>query len=280
MVFKVGHFDLQIYADQIIGTRPSQQDSFGHLSTDKALLCVVADGMGGHYGGEKASQILVDSFIGLFKASKNWSVDLLSQALDHGNQAIKEFAQNHQDYKEMGTTLIATLVINNELYWISVGDSPLWLYRNQQLIRLNQDHSMLPVLLKMVEMGDLELEEAYNDPQRHVLRSVITGEAIKKIDQNEDAFLVQEGDRLILASDGVETLSENQITELLANHKKGNNQAMVKELLTQIEKAGQKHQDNASLILVSISNPQVSGDKKSKTKSVNLFEKIKQGLFS
>ena len=115
----------------------------------------------------------------------------------------------------MGTTLIAAVVIGPALYWVSVGDSLLWVFRDGRLHRLNADHSMRPVLQDLVELGRMTEEEALNDPRANQLRSAIFGDAVPLIDVNADGFALENGDLVVLASDGLETLPDEALAEVI-----------------------------------------------------------------
>ena len=115
----------------------------------------------------------------------------------------------------MGSTVVAAVVSSEGLNWISVGDSPLWLFRKGQLERLNADHSMAPILADLVAKGDMTEGDAARDPRRHSLRSAVMGDDIHLIDVSSQPVVVEKGDRLILASDGLLTLSEQEIVAIL-----------------------------------------------------------------
>ncbi len=114
----------------------------------------------------------------------------------------------------MASTLVAVVIKKDTIQWISVGDSPLWLYSNGELSRLNADHSMKPILEEHVKLGKLTTEEAATHPDRNMLRSAVVGTYIKYIDQSLDALELSPGDIILSGSDGIETLSEAEISEI------------------------------------------------------------------
>ena len=274
----------KLFGGQITGLRESQQDAFRllTLTSDKTSaethLALVADGMGGHLGGEKASQIVADTFVDGFKAAEEGTAKGLEQSLILANKKIADMQQSNPHYKDMGTTLVALLVIGDQLYWISVGDSPLWLFRKDRLNRLNQDHSMLPVLLKMVEMGELSTQEALKDPKRHVLRSAIKGETLKLIDKNAQPVELKAGDILLAATDGIETLEESQITDFLKQNKDSISQQTIEKLLNQVIEKAKPEQDNTTLVMVSVSEQHLKGSSNKKTLLGKLSEQINKIL--
>jgi serine/threonine protein phosphatase PrpC len=260
----LNHSNLYIHGDQIIGARDSQQDSFVALTNvclendEEASLLLVADGMGGCKGGSEASGLIVNAFEEVFSLAVGNIPDLFEEALLKSNDNIAKYIEQHHEFDGMGSTVVATLIIDNRLYWQSVGDSPLWLYRSNELIRLNKDHSMLPVLLKMAEMDEITEKEAYEDPKRHSLRSVIHGNNVKLIDSPKDPYLLEEGDFLILASDGMESLSTDQIRTVLDENETGTNESIVSKLLGLIVELNLSDQDNATVMVAKYNNSSFS----------------------
>lgn len=241
--------------NQIQGQREYQEDLCEILPTvilpgeQTGILLILCDGMGGAAGGEEASELVCRSFREAFISNELAMHNRLKFALESAHQIVIKYTENYPQHREMGTTLIAACVTEQKLYWVSVGDSPLWLLRDGQLKRLNADHSMAPVFAKMVEMGELSVEEAASDPKRHALRSLISRGKIKEVDVTDEAFNLQIDDQILLASDGVETLSDEQIVQILSNDKYSNSEHALDNLLLAVEAEEKPEQDNASAIL-------------------------------
>ena len=241
---------------QIQGGRDYQEDDFSiRLLTDDnvpadedRLLLVLADGMGGHAGGAIASQTVVQAFQDAFHRDTSGITERLITGVEAANKSVRERQQADPSLSQMGSTLLAALVIGPMLYWVSVGDSPLWLFRKDRLRRLNADHSMRPMLMDLVELGRMTEAEALNDPRAHQLRSVIFGDSIPLIDSNTDGFELESGDLVVLASDGLETLSDAALTQQL---KAGADdaQALVDTLLDAVAKLGKPGQDNTTVLV-------------------------------
>jgi serine/threonine protein phosphatase PrpC len=149
----------------------------------------------------------------------------------------------------MGTTLIGCVIGEDQLYWISVGDSPLWVCREGSLRRLNADHSMVPLLDNMVRTGAMDREAALLDVRRNMLRSAVTGTTIELVDVCEDPWLLQVGDIVVLASDGIQTLVDDELAALLSCPHEGSLQDLADRLMARIEAVADSSQDNASVIL-------------------------------
>lgn len=187
------------------GKRPYQEDSWA-LATlgDGSLLAIVADGMGGHAGGAVASRLAVDAFVQAVEQGGG-----LADGLQDANEAVRLGALGKPDLNGMGATVVAAHVRGDEVRWISVGDSPFYLVSAGKLERLNADHSMAPQIDALVERGMLTAEEAEHHPGRHTLREAVMGDPLTLIDKGSRRLVA--GDRLLLCSDGVQTLSVEQI---------------------------------------------------------------------
>jgi serine/threonine protein phosphatase PrpC len=247
---------LTVATAQITGTRDYQEDRVAvHAFAADAgkrtgeLLLVLADGMGGHVGGEVASRLVVEQFCKEYINSSANVLEALRSSLNSANEQLAEAAVETPKLKGMGTTLIGCVIRGDGLYWISVGDSPLWLYRDGTLQRLNADHSMLPLLEEMVRTGAMSSEAAQVDIRRHMLRSAVAGKLLDLVDLCAGPRQLQEGDVVILASDGVETLAEDELIAVLENRHDQTLQQLASNMMTLIEAADNSTQDNASIIL-------------------------------
>jgi PPM family protein phosphatase len=198
------------------GQRPYQEDA---LVTDFSLgtdigFAVLADGMGGHAAGDVASKIVVTEVFSELKlqsgdvvAFKTNLPEILRDAALAANDCMKVHIQSNAETAGMGATLLAPVFVGSRLYWISIGDSPLLLFRQGVLRQLNEDHSMAPQIDFMIRTGLLSEDAGRNHPDRSCLTSVLGGEDIPRIDCPAEPFELQEGDILIAASDGIQYLS-------------------------------------------------------------------------
>ena len=216
------------------GKRPYQEDSWA-LATlgDGSLLAIVADGMGGHAGGAVASRLAVDAFVLAVEQGGG-----LADGLQDANEAVRLGALGKPDLNGMGATVVAAHVRGDEVRWISVGDSPFYLVSAGKLERLNADHSMAPQIDALVERGMLTAEEAEHHPGRHTLREAVMGDPLTLIDKGSRRLIA--GDRLLLCSDGVQTLSVEQIAAQAARP--------ASVLVEAVLAVAKDHQDNVTVV--------------------------------
>lgn len=247
-------------ARQYRGRRENQEDyyAFADASTKhedplSSLLLAVGDGLGAHSGGGVASYIAVNSFVRAFQDNEIAPTWRLRLALDAANDTLGYLSQRLPIIgTPMGTTLVAALVSGSELRWISVGDSPLFLYRDGVLQRLNEDHSLAPILEHRVRSGDLSAEEAAVHPDRHTLQSALLGQDIHLIDAPAEATDLRSGDIVIAASDGIFTLPHGQIEEMLAFGRHTTADKIADAFIFAIRRVNHERQDNATIGVVKI----------------------------
>jgi PPM family protein phosphatase len=200
--------------------RENNQDSYCYAEPEseeqfqkKGRLVVVADGMGGHEGGEFASGIAVDVLRDTYVNSEINDPELaLADALGAAHQAIRNFAREHPEYTGMGTTCTAAVLRDGHLYYGHVGDSRLYLLRDSGVKRLTRDQT---VTGRMVEEGLLGPEEAKQHPDYHVLTDAMgVGESVAAEFPSEPIPLLT-GDILLLCSDGLHDLvSDDEIGKM------------------------------------------------------------------
>jgi PPM family protein phosphatase len=256
-------FDIAMHASQ--GRRRYQEDTalfwpggvdaLAPSATTRAegeLLAVLADGMGGHAGGALASRTVCDSFLGAYAANTHDHRQGLADGLEAANTAITRKVRENPRLKGMGSTLIGAEFTPDGVSWVSVGDSPLYLWRHGELVVLNADHSLAPIIDRMARDGQISWEEARDDPQRHFLRSAISGEDIEMIDRSERPLPLEAGDIVVLSSDGIHTLELEQIARLIAARSVEPAEAIAQALVARVDQFGDTHQDNTTVVVVRV----------------------------
>lgn len=216
------------------------------------LLAILADGMGGHAGGAIASAAVCRTFETQYARQHGAERDRLRSALNAANGAIGDLVSSKPHLRGMGSTLIGVAFNAAHASWVSVGDSPLYLYRRGEMARLNEDHSMAPVIDKLVETGRINVDEARNDPRRHLLRAAVVGEDLDLVDLAQTPWPLQSGDVVVLASDGIHSIADLEIARIIAAYRKDGPEATAEALLKAVEDAGEPHQDNTTVIVVTV----------------------------
>ncbi|WP_170457525.1 PP2C family protein-serine/threonine phosphatase [Ruegeria arenilitoris] len=250
-------YDIALILDQ--GQRDTQEDAVASRVFDAANAgyVVVADGMGGHAAGEVASDLVVKSWCEVLDAvlenpelTENTLLDALPMAAMQANAAVAGYGDDQHQGFNMGSTLLGVLLLGNKVFWISIGDSPLYLFRDGVLSQINEDHSMAPVIDAQVTRGELSEAEAQSHPDRNQLTSVIMGAAIPKVDCPEDALELTTDDILILGSDGLQYLGNHDIQSILQDNASALSQDIADSLLKALIAKGDPDQDNISIAVI------------------------------
>lgn len=213
-------------------------------------VAVLADGMGGHAGGALASRMACESFLKAYAGQEGSNRERLIEALTAANQAIAATVDANPMLAGMGSTLVGVTFGSEGVEWVSVGDSPLLLYRRGEIALLNEDHSLAPELDRLAASGAISEDEARRDPRRHMLRSAVTGEDIDLVDLSRRPLKVEPGDYIILASDGLQTLEPAEIERIVAAYADDGSVAVANALIRAVEAMKDPHQDNATVIAV------------------------------
>ncbi len=214
------------------------------------LVAILADGMGGHAGGALASQMVCENFVKAFADTVGTNRDRLTAALEAANEAIASTVSANPMLTGMGSTLVGVVLSADGVEWVSVGDSPLMLYRRGEIALLNEDHSLAPELDRMAAAGRISIEEARCDPRRHMLRSAVTGEDLDLVDLSWRPLQIEPGDYVILASDGVQTLEAGEIERIVSAYADDGASAVAGAIIRAVEAVRDPHQDNATVVAI------------------------------
>jgi PPM family protein phosphatase len=174
----------------------------------KGRLAVVADGMGGHEGGQVASSIAVetvrDSYL---NHPSDDPAEALTTAFQEAHAAILEHARVHPELHGMGTTCTAVVVRDRQLSYCHVGDSRLYLIRGFSISQLTEDHSAVG---RLVRDGVLTPEQAAVHPERNVLTAALGMDAPVPLDFPDYPMPLEPSDILLICSDGLHGLVGNE----------------------------------------------------------------------
>jgi protein phosphatase len=222
--------------------RTVNQDDY-YIDPDGRFF-VVADGMGGHAGGQEASQIAteaIQSYLGKHWQSVIPSDELLIGAIGEANQAILDDQQSHPERSDMGTTAVVVMFRQEQPWFTHVGD---YRFRASHLEQITDDHTWVARAMKA---GDITPEQARIHPWRHVLSQCLGRKDLPPVEV--ERLDVKPGDRLLLCSDGLtEELSDEVITSFL-HPSLSNDQAAAKLVEAAKEQGGR---DNITVVIVEV----------------------------
>ena len=239
-----------------IGRRDYQQDSFGQTAVlrNTGILAVLADGMGGLSGGERVSQKIVMEALTFGSTLQANQVPTALPGMVAGiNRAVNQMLGPKGLYTS-GSTVVSALITGNALWWISVGDSRVYLYRDGQLSQLSRDHDLLQDWMPDILEGKRSLAEALRDPNGRKLTSFIGMGELRHVDYNRTPIPLLPGDRVLLMSDGVYgTVSDAEMAAILRDC--GSVQLAASHIGQRIMGAALPYQDNYTLIVLGYDPP-------------------------
>lgn len=231
--------------------RSQNQDYYSVLKLGREhLLAIVCDGMGGARSGNIASKLAVDVFTGeiqrTFRSSmKQEKIDsILTNALSLANKTVYEQSLISEEYKGMGTTLVAALFQKDQVTVVNVGDSRAYLFNEDGVSSITTDHSLVEM---MVQRGELSREAAKFHPGKNLITRAVGTEA--SVDCDLFHHQLNKGDSVLLCSDGLSNLMSDQ--EILFEVVHGVNKSDCCQRLMNIANF-RGSPDNVTIALVSI----------------------------
>ena len=227
--------------------RPYNQDN--HYIDPEGRFFILADGMGGHAGGEEASRIATDVIKEYFE--QNWdapmeSSDLLEKSIYQANEGLLEDQQANPERGDMGTTLVVIIFRDGKTWRAHVGDSRLYHFYDGNLEQVTADHTWIS---QAIRAGEITPEDAKFHPWRHVLSQCL---GRRDLFEGIDIQLVTEikaGDRFLLCSDG---LTEEVTDEVIGQYLE--NQASLDEVANNLVETAKENggSDNITVVLVEV----------------------------
>jgi PPM family protein phosphatase len=191
--------------------RAQNEDNYCYAEPDndeemlrRGRLVVVADGMGGYEGGQIASGLAVEAIRNSFlNGTAENPTDALVEAYQSAHSAIQDFVFDHPELEGMGTTCTSAILHNGDLVYGQVGDSRLYLLRQGTISRITRDQSLVQ---QMIDSGMITAEEAKTHPNRNVLTSALGSDSAVKADFAEAPIPLEASDVLLLCTDGLHGL--------------------------------------------------------------------------
>lgn len=229
------------------GSRDNQEDSLGFRQYDDgSVLAVLADGMGGHAGGEVASELAVRWFGDHFPQTTGSITTRLEETLQYTQRQLCRHAEGKPALQGMGSTLVAVFVHNREVHWVSVGDSLLYRLWQGKLEKLNAEHNVQARFRRLRENGRISPAEYAQVQNPYALTSALGPDKLHEVDSNQ-SDLPQDA-VLILASDGLLTLEQADIVVLLTVQASA--QRLADRLLRATLAQHAPGQDNIGLVVI------------------------------
>ncbi len=224
--------------------RSANQDAY-YVDPDGRFF-IVADGMGGHAGGEEASRIAIEtahSYLNQHWDSEPDTKNLLVQALIAANEAIIADQEQNPQRSDMGTTIVLILFRDDLVWSAHVGDSRLYRLRDGKLDAITEDDTWVARAMKL---GQLNAEEAKVHPLRHVLSHCLGRRDLRQVNvQTQD---INSGDRVLLCSDGLtEEVPHDEIAQIMQSES-------LEAAVTALVEAAKQHggSDNITVVIGAI----------------------------
>ncbi|MBE5938939.1 MAG: serine/threonine-protein phosphatase [Lachnospiraceae bacterium] len=248
---------LNVSIQSIIGNRYEQQDCSDYILQSDSGLIVVCDGMGGHAGGSMASKIATDNFIRVFKDTVEIDDEIqvkFMAAVSEADMAVYDLKSDDGSRMNAGSTVVAVYIKDKKLYWAAVGDSRIYIVRNDEICNINTSHTYKWQLEKQRNIGQIT-EEEYES-------KLVYGEQLvsyigaghpepELIDINMVPFELMSEDRILLTTDGLfKILEDDEIRNILMNFKDIKEAA--RALIVKTKRKGEGRLDNVTLAIVKI----------------------------
>ena len=174
-------------------------------------LFVVADGMGGHRAGDFASRYTVEIIQKSIRANRERNpIKIIRMAIETANMKVLEKANSDENLAGMGTTVVVATVVENYIYVANVGDSRLYLIRDE-IQQITRDHSLVE---EMVRMGEINREQARNHPDKNIITRAVGVRSRVSIDFFD--MKLEKDDTVLMCSDGLSNMLEDgEIKEII-----------------------------------------------------------------
>ena len=238
---------MRIYSATDVGQKRKMNQDYVFASADPVgnlpNLFVVADGMGGHNAGDYASSHAVGTVVDEIRQDADFNpIKVIRHAIESANTEIITQAQNDENLRGMGTTMVVATIVGHYAYVANVGDSRLYLV-NQQILQVTKDHSLVQ---EMVRMGEINAEQARNHPDKNIITRALGAERTVDIDFFD--LKLERGNVILMCSDGLSNMVEDsQIREIISDTEK-NLEEKGKILISEANRNGGK--DNIAVVLI------------------------------
>ena len=242
----------EIAQKSIIGGREQQQDSLTVISESDKIFATVCDGMGGHEHGHAASNTATDTMTKLYlsKTAEDPYPEFFINAIDILDEKVLSLKSPEMRRLSAGTTIITAVISADNLFWMSVGDSRLYIVRKGSIVCVTRDHNYFLSLNQMMENGAIE-KATYDDEavKGERLISFIGMGGVQIFDVNDTPFKLLPGDTVLLCSDGLyKAVNDDEILRLVSN----NNPAAA--MCALFDDSNKTFADNTTCVIIKCNN--------------------------
>lgn len=237
---------------QAIGDREYQQD---HAAVDEDLpgqgcMAVLCDGMGGMENGGEASLLCVRSFARDCRVYMEDPVEFLRREAAKLNEQVQNLRDKNGEHLRSGTTLVAVLNVQGRIYWLNVGDSRIYLWRDGKLYPLTVDHNYSLQIKEEIERGEMTIEAANQESRQEALISYIGIHDLSRIDVGGN-YPQQAGDIYMLCSDGVnKAITDEEIAAYFAERHDRHAGELARGLVQYVLEHKNAKQDNTTVAIM------------------------------
>jgi serine/threonine protein phosphatase PrpC len=229
-----------------LGNRKSNQDRMGVVETEHAILLVVADGLGGYQGGEQAAETVVNCAIRHFNSAetpiKNPGA-LINEMIMRAHREVLALSDNGDSRVQGKSTCVICLIVDGFAYWGHLGDSRLYVIRNNSIYKQTVDHSRVEELFKL---GKITEKEKETHPHKNLITRCVGSDNKRPQPTISSGLPLQTDDVILLSSDGFwSPLSEKEIVDGV---KKNNFTDAIENLISDAEEASYPKADNISVV--------------------------------
>ncbi|WP_165005227.1 MULTISPECIES: Stp1/IreP family PP2C-type Ser/Thr phosphatase [unclassified Enterococcus] len=239
---------MQIEYQSDVGRRRNTNQDYASVFTNRSgiKLAVLADGMGGHRAGDIASQMAVTNLGTAWEEQELSDDEKIAQwfikSIQDENTMIYQRGQEQPEYSGMGTTIVAAALSDERFTIANVGDSRAYLIRENKIMQLTEDHSLVNELVKS---GEISEEMAVNHPRKNILTRSVGMPGTVEVDVS--TYFWQLKDRLLLCSDGLTNMLSEEMIGTIVNQE-GELADKVNELIARANEAGGA--DNITVLLI------------------------------
>ena len=226
------------------GGRIRNEDAYGEARAEGILCAIVADGLGGHYGGEIASRLAVDTIINKFIEDPGVSEEHIKKYIEAANSAIVSRAESDPEHVHMSSTIVVLLKKGGRAIWANVGDSRLYLFNHNTISEVTEDHSL--AFLDFMR-GEIEYDDIRQSENQNKLTSAL-GVGFDEINISKVTHIGSSASFLLCTDGWWEYVNEDQMEETLCKSK--NTRSWLEAMVKIREENAPEDSDNYTAIAI------------------------------